>query len=187
MAPVSTLPARTSNPADARESETVVRVRCVLDLINTDKSAVELLEHRVAQITATKRYRNEIYCGPGPYADRLRSQGFTVHTVDQPRMLRLIPLLRATWRTYRLLRRGRFNVIHTHGSVVGWIGRMAGFGLGLMFMAGYALQLSHLTLMMVLGLLLLNLDRKRLAAPAREGVEMPVVAMPATTLAGERV
>jgi hypothetical protein len=66
------------------------------------------------------------------------------------------------------------------------VGRMAGFGLGLMFMAGYALQLSHLTLMVVLGLLLLNLDRKRLAAPARERVEVPVVAGPATTLAGER-
>lgn len=41
------------------------------------------------------------------------------------------------------------------------IGRMAGFGLGLMFIAGYALQLSHLTLMVVLGLVLLSLDRRR--------------------------
>ncbi len=39
--------------------------------------------------------------------------------------------------------------------------RMAGYGLGLMFIAGYALQLSHLTLMVVLGLMLLNLDRRR--------------------------
>lgn len=49
------------------------------------------------------------------------------------------------------------------------VGRMAGFGLGLMFMAGYALQLSHLTLMMLLGVLLLNLDRKRLAVPVTAG------------------
>jgi len=40
------------------------------------------------------------------------------------------------------------------------IGRLAGYGLGLMFMAGYALQLSHLTLMVVLGLMLLNIDKK---------------------------
>lgn len=48
------------------------------------------------------------------------------------------------------------------------IGRMAGIGLGLMFMAGYALQLSHLTLLVVLGLFLLNLDRRRLTGVVRE-------------------
>jgi len=40
------------------------------------------------------------------------------------------------------------------------MGRLAGYGLGLMFMAGYALQLSHLTLMVVFGLLLLTMDRR---------------------------
>lgn len=48
------------------------------------------------------------------------------------------------------------------------IGRLAGYGLGLMFIAGYALQLSHLTLMVVLGLMFLNLDKRRSAAPAGE-------------------
>ena len=50
------------------------------------------------------------------------------------------------------------------------IGRMAGFGLGLMFIAGYALQLSHLTLMVVLGLVLLTLDRRRAGSPASTSV-----------------
>ena len=40
------------------------------------------------------------------------------------------------------------------------LGRLAGYGLGLMFMAGYALQLSHLTLMVVVGLMLLTLDKR---------------------------
>lgn len=40
------------------------------------------------------------------------------------------------------------------------IGRLAGYGLGLMFMAGYALQLSHLTLMVVFGLILMTLDKR---------------------------
>ena len=40
------------------------------------------------------------------------------------------------------------------------IGRLAGYGLGLMFMAGYALQLSHLTLMVVVGLMLMTLDKR---------------------------
>lgn len=40
-------------------------------------------------------------------------------------------------------------------------GRVAGYGIGLMFMAGYALMFSNLTLMVILGLMLLTLDRMR--------------------------
>jgi hypothetical protein len=55
------------------------------------------------------------------------------------------------------------------------VGRLAGFGLGLMFMAGYALQLSYLTLMVVLGLLLLNLDKRRVGAPVADPLgEVPL-------------
>ena len=50
------------------------------------------------------------------------------------------------------------------------IERMAGYGLGLMFIAGYALQLSHLTLMVILGLVLLTLDRRRAVAPVSTSV-----------------
>jgi hypothetical protein len=58
------------------------------------------------------------------------------------------------------------------------MGRLAGYGLGLMFMAGYALQLSHLTLMVVLGLLLLTLDRRRQAAGETESVGRMAMAPP---------
>ena len=47
-------------------------------------------------------------------------------------------------------------------------GRLAGYGIGLMFIAGYALLFSNLTLMVVLGVMLLTLDRvKPAAAEAR--------------------
>lgn len=50
--------------------------------------------------------------------------------------------------------------------------RYEGIGIGLMFMAGYALNLSHLSLMVVLGMILLTLERQRVAsetaAPAAE-------------------
>jgi hypothetical protein len=39
------------------------------------------------------------------------------------------------------------------------MGRLAGYGIGLMFIAGYALLFSNLTLMVVLGVMLLTLDR----------------------------
>ena len=51
------------------------------------------------------------------------------------------------------------------------IGRLAGYGLGLMFMAGYALQLSHLTLMVVLGLMLLNIDKRGTLGKLRKKVQ----------------
>ncbi len=66
------------------------------------------------------------------------------------------------------------------------LGRMAGFGLGLMFMAGYALQLSHLTLMVVLGLMLLNLDRRRRVALVSETVEDRWFPRAAAPLLGEQ-
>ncbi|HBH80165.1 MAG TPA: hypothetical protein DDY39_10095 [Nitrospira sp.] len=43
------------------------------------------------------------------------------------------------------------------------MGRLAGYGLGLMFIAGYALLFSNLTLMVVLGVMLLACDRVKVA------------------------
>ena len=57
------------------------------------------------------------------------------------------------------------------------IGRLAGYGVGLMFIAGYALLFSNLTLMVVLGVILLTLDRvKPIVAeslPAATGSVLP--------------
>jgi hypothetical protein len=41
------------------------------------------------------------------------------------------------------------------------MGRLAGYGLALMFIAGYALLLSNLTMMVILGVMLLTMDRQR--------------------------
>ncbi|WP_447979618.1 hypothetical protein [Candidatus Nitrospira bockiana] len=71
------------------------------------------------------------------------------------------------------------------------MGRLAGYGLGLMFMAGYALQLSHLTLMVVLGLLLLTMERQRVAMKAAEPLEGrpegAAMVGAAGTMVGERI
>jgi hypothetical protein len=62
------------------------------------------------------------------------------------------------------------------------MGRVAGYGLGLMFIAGYALLYSNLTLMVVLGVMLLTMDRYRRESPG------PVAAVEAPMLArGERL
>ncbi len=51
------------------------------------------------------------------------------------------------------------------------IGRLAGYGLGLMFMAGYALQLSHLTFMVIVGLMLMTLDKRGTLGKLRDKAE----------------
>ncbi len=56
------------------------------------------------------------------------------------------------------------------------IGRLAGYGIGLMFIAGYALLFSNLTLMVVLGVMLLALDRvKPTAAESVPAAAGPMV------------
>ena len=65
------------------------------------------------------------------------------------------------------------------------IGRMAGFGLGLMFIAGYALQLSHLTLMVVVGMMLLNIDKRGILGKSKSRVDERVAFPHVTTAVGE--
>lgn len=99
----------------------------ILDLINTDKSAKELLAHRVSQINHSRVYENAIYCSSGEYVEKLRAKGHTVYVVDTPRGLSPLALIRSIWETYRLLRKHKFDIIHTHGSVIGAIGRLSAF------------------------------------------------------------
>jgi len=65
------------------------------------------------------------------------------------------------------------------------IGRLAGYGLGLMFMAGYALQLSHLTLMVVVGLILLTIDKRGTLGKLRARAGERVAYSPVAPVLGE--
>jgi hypothetical protein len=59
------------------------------------------------------------------------------------------------------------------------MGRLAGYGIGLMFIAGYALLFSNLTLMVILGVLLLTLDRvKSRAAEPVPAAGSPLMGSP---------
>ena len=64
------------------------------------------------------------------------------------------------------------------------IGRLAGYGIGLMFMAGYALQLSHLTMMVVAGLMLMTLDKRGTLGKLRNKIDGPAVYSPVTPALG---
>jgi hypothetical protein len=59
------------------------------------------------------------------------------------------------------------------------MGRLAGYGIGLMFMAGYALLFSNLTLMVILGVMLLTLDRvKPVVTESVSAAGSPLVGSP---------
>jgi len=98
----------------------------VLDMINTDQCARELLDHRVKQVNATKRYDNAIYCCGGEFVELLRSKGHIVYAIENPRNLSPIKMSICIWKTARLLRKYKFDIIHTHTSVPGFFGRIAG-------------------------------------------------------------
>lgn len=67
------------------------------------------------------------------------------------------------------------------------MGRVAGYGLGLMFIAGYALLYSNLTLMVVLGVMLLTMDRyRRDATEAAPAADSPILRRP-DRLAGDHI
>jgi len=67
------------------------------------------------------------------------------------------------------------------------MGRLAGYGLALMFIAGYALLVSSLTLMVILGVMLLTLDRPRGAVAEQESVPNEPLVGAQESLAGGQV
>lgn len=98
----------------------------VLDFINTDLAARELLDERVAQINRDPNFTNAICCGSGEHVEWLRTRGHTVHVLDIPRGLSPVPVVSCIVQAARLFRREKYDVVHLHGCLVGVIGRIAG-------------------------------------------------------------
>ena len=67
----------------------------------------------------------EAACSDGPHARALRAQGWTVHAVPVPRSLHPLRAAHALAGLTRLLRRGRYAVVHVHTPVAAALGRAA--------------------------------------------------------------
>ena len=67
-----------------------------------------------------------IACSDGPYVGPLRERGVTVHVLETPRTMRPLSLAGAYANLVRLVRRHEFDVLHSHGSVVGLLTRLVG-------------------------------------------------------------
>ncbi|HEY6193917.1 MAG TPA: RtcB family protein [Candidatus Eisenbacteria bacterium] len=96
----------------------------IVDVIHLSSSANTLLKERVLAMRA-RGHDNRIVCANGPAVSALRAAGIPVHTVDLPRTLDPIRLLVSLVRLTRLFRRERVDLIHTHCSIPGVVGRLA--------------------------------------------------------------
>ena len=103
-----------------------LRVLRVLDLINTSESAKELLLDRALCLAERFGVEPHIACSDGPYVEFIRSHGVTLHVLETPRTMRPLALAKGYGELLRLLRRHEFDIVHSHGSVLGLLARLAG-------------------------------------------------------------
>jgi len=96
----------------------------VVDIINLSSSAHALLRERVLAMRASG-LDNRILCADGAYVPRLRADGIPVHPVHLPRGLDPLRLLWSTIEIAVYLWRNRVDLVHTHCSVPGVVGRVA--------------------------------------------------------------
>lgn len=97
----------------------------VVDVINTDWSARELLHHRVRQVNETGHYTNEILCAGGEHLEWLRANGHTVHDVAVPRGASPRALWRAIGAARRIFRERGVDLVHVHGTTAWVVGAVA--------------------------------------------------------------
>ncbi len=76
-----------------------------------------------------EKYQMEMACAPGgPLNELVVEHGMTVHPIKNfVSEMAFFKDLHALWQVYRLLRKRRFDLVHTHNSKGGFIGRFAAF------------------------------------------------------------
>src|SRR5881628_4209977 len=97
----------------------------IVDVINTAASAREILLDRVRPLHRPPAIENWIVCSAGDDVDHLRAAGVPVAVIDTPRGLEPIALARAAWRLTRFFRSLEPDLVHTHSSIPGALGRVA--------------------------------------------------------------
>lgn len=97
---------------------------CIVDIINLSSSADTLLRERVLALRA-RGIDNHIVCMPGPYVQTLRDAGIPVATANYPRGYNPVKLVWSLLQTVAYLRRVKADLVHTHCSVPGVVGRLA--------------------------------------------------------------
>jgi glycosyltransferase involved in cell wall biosynthesis len=96
----------------------------IVDIINLSSSADTLLKSRVWSLRQSG-FDNRIICMDGPYVQKLRDIGIPVFTAPLPRGHNPVKVVASLIRIALYLRREQIDLVHTHCSVAGFIGRLA--------------------------------------------------------------
>jgi glycosyltransferase involved in cell wall biosynthesis len=96
----------------------------IVDIINLSSSADTLLRERVLALRA-RGIDNHIVCMPGPYVQPLRELGIPIGIAHFPRGYNPVKFLWSLLETVAYLKRVKADLVHTHCSVPGVIGRLA--------------------------------------------------------------
>lgn len=88
------------------------------------------LTHKVllnAQLQAAQQAGYDVHtiCSAGPNTAWLENQGYHVHHVEIRRKLSPLSDMMTLWNLYRLFRRHRFDIVHTHTPKVSLLGQLA--------------------------------------------------------------
>jgi glycosyltransferase involved in cell wall biosynthesis len=83
-----------------------------------------MLKHRVLYMKE-QGLDNRILCNDGPYVRKMREAGIGVGTVSVPRGFNLFKVLISLIETTVYLKREKIDLVHTHFSIPGFVGRVA--------------------------------------------------------------
>jgi len=95
-----------------------------LAICNVDAMAWQFLRPWLAALRG-RGHEVHICCTPGRYFDQLAEEGFHMHPVTIHRGLNVARNLKPLVQLYRLVRRGRFDIVNTHSPVASGVGRLA--------------------------------------------------------------
>lgn len=101
----------------------------IFDIISTSQGAYRLLRTRVEKINKEKNMTNIIICPPGEYNNKIRNMGIEVIDINFSRGLNPFKILKEIREIERVIKREKPDIIHTHNSKTGVIGRMVAYRL----------------------------------------------------------
>ena len=109
----------TAGQSPAAEVAPRVLIMCAVDF------TVQQFLVPIARALQEAGYRVTICCSRGSYFDGIKAAGFDIRENPVARSMNVFSHLASVWRTCRLLRRERFEVVHVHTPIAALIERLA--------------------------------------------------------------
>jgi glycosyltransferase involved in cell wall biosynthesis len=79
----------------------------------------------LAQALRDNNCKVEFACTPGSYTSEIEALGFPVLANPVARSMNVLSHAASIWRTYHLLKRGHFDIVHVHTPIAALVGRIA--------------------------------------------------------------